>query len=143
MFALMMAFQPLNGRQDAQAAGSPLPVATIDAPAAPFFNEPFQMSVTFDNASVTDTGFGPYVDLELPPSITFSSASYFGAGVVTTGPITCAVANTFGHPLTGQTRPCTSGNTIYVLEAPFGSFAPDQPPAKIDISAAVGRASPR
>ncbi len=73
------------------------PLATLSIPDhEPFIGEQVQFTVSFDNASPTDVGFGPYVDLILPArgidgagaaiddGISFVSASYLGAPVVAT-----------------------------------------------------------
>ena len=42
------------------------PFAAINLPNEALIGEALDLSVTFDNVSTTDTGFGPYVDLILP-----------------------------------------------------------------------------
>ena len=42
------------------------PVATLDVPSSGFIGESFSFTVTFDNTSTTDEGFGPFIDLILP-----------------------------------------------------------------------------
>ena len=42
------------------------PAVTIAAPANPLIGEVVALTATFDNASATDTGYGPYVDVYLP-----------------------------------------------------------------------------
>ncbi|HQZ21757.1 MAG TPA: SdrD B-like domain-containing protein, partial [Thermoflexales bacterium] len=94
----------------------------------------------FDNTSATDTGFGPYVNLELPngadgnDGLTFNNATYLGQAltpVIT--PFTCS-GGSYTHPLTGLPTACTTGKQVVVLQLPFGSFTASQPPADIQIS---------
>ena len=143
----------------------PEPVVALDVPAQSFVGTAVNFTATFDNAAtnLADAGYGPYIDLFLPKSgidglstvggpavndgITFNSATYLGnpvAGVL----LDCPAAGTATHPLTGLTVTCPAapGNytgpapyiwQLVVLELPFGSFVPDQPPAAISVSASM------
>ncbi|RME61511.1 MAG: isopeptide-forming domain-containing fimbrial protein, partial [Caldilineae bacterium] len=146
----------------AQSSG-PTPVVTLNAPATQFIGEDFSFTVTFDNASPTDVGYGPFVDVVFPVNgadgaagtdtadgIDFLSATYLGSPVTSTqltfpdadgtGPGTTgcvthpyAVDNT-GTPL----QVCgTAGDKLVVLQLPFGSFTNDQPPAAITVNASL------
>ena len=43
-----------------------VPTVSVSAPAEPFIGESFDFSVTFDNTSATDSGFGPFVEVYVP-----------------------------------------------------------------------------
>ena len=130
------------------------PVASLDAPDQVMIGESFDLTIAFDNADATDAGFGPFVDLLVPVNgqdgtggvgadgITFDSATYLGASVVTTiltfpddGGGTGSVDHPYavdngGNPLnvTG-----TAGDQLVVMQLPFGSFTADQPAATISV----------
>ena len=65
-----------------------VPSATLSVPARPFIGDAVNFTVTFDNTSATDTGYGPFVDLIMPKNgadgatsnpqdgLTFSCATY-------------------------------------------------------------------
>lgn len=120
----------------------PIPTASLNVPAEGFVGEPQSFTVSFDNTSPTDPGYGPYVDLVLPATgadgagvgvddgIAFVAATYLGVPVNSTV-LTCPIAS---HPYTGLPVACTAGDQLVVLELPFGSFTNDQPPAVIDVS---------
>ncbi|MFN0094232.1 MAG: isopeptide-forming domain-containing fimbrial protein [Dehalococcoidia bacterium] len=130
----------------ALAAPPPLPVATPVAPVEPFYNEQFAMTVAFDNASAGDVGYGPFIEMEFPPAVSFDAATYLGVPVAIAFNAVCPTAgpsaNTFTNPLTGAVRPCAGGNQVVVLELPFGSFTPGQPAAVIDVAARVTGSDP-
>jgi len=131
---------------------APIPSVSLNVPATEFIGETFSFSVTFDNTSGTDTdvGYGPYVDVFLPiagadgagievdDGISFTSASYLGASLtpISPSPFICS-GGSFVHPLTGLTTPCVDDTQVVVLQLPFGSFVPDQPPAVVTIDAAI------
>ncbi|NWF80084.1 MAG: isopeptide-forming domain-containing fimbrial protein, partial [Chloroflexi bacterium] len=129
------------------AAGEP--VATLTAPAEAPIGQPFSVTVTFDNANATDTGYGPFVDLVFPSSgidgddgISFLNATYLGAPVTATS-ITFDADGCVAHPyarLTDGTmqQVCgPPGDTLVVLQLPFGSFTPEQPPVEISVRAVI------
>jgi uncharacterized repeat protein (TIGR01451 family)/fimbrial isopeptide formation D2 family protein len=140
---LLVTVLTVLGQGAIRALGAPIPTASLNVPATGFIGEPFSFSVSFDNTSPTDPGYGPYVDLELPTigidgaglavddGITFVNATYLGVPVNSTV-LTCPVA---AHPYTGAAIACTAGNQLVVLELPFGSFTNDQPPAVITVNA--------
>ncbi len=121
---------------------APVPSVSLAVPGSVLIGDPVSFTVTFDNASPTDAGYGPYIDLELPTigadgagpatddGISFVGATYLGAPVTATV-LTCPVAS---HPFTGLPVTCTAGNQLVVLELPFGSFTNDQPPATINVN---------
>ena len=111
--------------------------------------ESMTFQVGFDNASATDTGYGPFLDVVLPATgkdgndgITFQSASYLGSSLTATV-LTFDAAGHAVHPLakTSTGTPVivsgTPGDQLVVLQLPFGSFTPDQPTATVDVKAMV------
>ncbi len=125
------------------------PVATLNAPAEALIGQPFTFTVTFDNVDVTDTGYGPFIDLVFPATgvdgndgITFLNATYLGAALTTTT-ITFDADGCVPHPYARLTdgsyqQVCgTTGDTLVVLQLPFGSFTPEQPLVEIRVQAAV------
>ena len=112
-----------------------VPSATIDIPAEKFINEQVNFSVNFDNTSPTETGYGPYVDIHMPEGFDFGSATYLGTPINTVNVGKFPTSGDLTHPFTKQTITGTPGDTLYVLELPFGSFTPSQPVAPITITA--------
>lgn len=120
----------------------------------PLIGTPLVFTVSFDNASPTQAGYGPYIDLILPATgadgagaaaddgITFVSASYLGQPVVATA-ITFNASGQATHPyaVTSLGAPLvvtgTPGDQLVVLQLPFGSFTPDQPPAPVVVTTAL------
>lgn len=110
------------------------------------FGAPTTFTVTFDNTDADETGYGPFVELVLPAAgidsndgITFASATYLGQPLAPAATITCTTG-TFINPLVlpaNTARACTPGTQIVILQIPFGSFTPDQPPAVISVRANV------
>jgi uncharacterized repeat protein (TIGR01451 family)/fimbrial isopeptide formation D2 family protein len=118
--------------------------------------ENLNLTVRFDNTSstVTDTGFGPYIDLYIPTTgidgadaaaddgIDFLGATYLGSNVTAT--VLTLTASGVNHPYAVNTdgspvviTPPTgfrAGDKLVVLQLPFGSFTVDQPAADISVS---------
>ncbi|MCX8070846.1 MAG: isopeptide-forming domain-containing fimbrial protein [Candidatus Binatia bacterium] len=127
------------------AVAAPVPTASLSVPGNVLIGESFTFTISFDNTSPSDVGYGPYIDLELPTigadgagpatddGITFVSATYL-TFPVTVQVLTCPVAS---HPYTGLPVTCTAGNQLVVMELPFGSFTNDQPPADITVNATL------
>ena len=128
-----------------------IPSATlVNVPADPLIGENVSFTVRFDNTSPADTGYGPFVDLFLPATgtdgagaevddgFTFTSATYLGTAVQSTVvTLTAAgVPHPFAKDASGNpiiiTPPAgfRAGDQLVVLEVPYGSFTPDQPPAE-------------
>jgi fimbrial isopeptide formation D2 family protein/uncharacterized repeat protein (TIGR01451 family) len=125
-----------------------VPTATVTLPPPGFIGEPLTFTVTFDNTSATDAGYGPYIDLALPAAgndgagaatddgITFAGASYLGTAVTpVTPPFICT--GSFVHPLTSLTTTCVVDTQIVILQPPFAGIAAIQPPIDIVIRANV------
>ncbi|MCO6455211.1 MAG: isopeptide-forming domain-containing fimbrial protein, partial [Pirellulaceae bacterium] len=138
-----------------------VPVVDLSPPTEQLIGEVFTLTATFDNtaADPAHVGYGPFVDLifpvngadgmsgmATPDGISFVSASYLGAPVVFTvrtfpddGGGMGAVPHPYAVDATGMplTVVGTAGDQLVVLQLPFGSFAPEQPPAAIAIQASL------
>ncbi|EKF85388.1 isopeptide-forming domain-containing fimbrial protein, partial [Methanobacterium formicicum] len=112
----------------------PEPTLSIDAPGEQFLNESFNFTLTFNNNG-NETGFGPTVQLILPPEIEFKSANFLGAPVSVTSIGTFPISGTLIDPLSGLTVTGTPGYSLYILEYPLGSFTTGQPSAVLEINA--------
>ncbi|VTU01253.1 collagen-binding partial : Putative uncharacterized protein OS=uncultured prokaryote GN=HGMM_F48B01C05 PE=4 SV=1: Cna_B: Cna_B: Cna_B [Gemmataceae bacterium] len=133
-----------------------VPTVTLTGvPAAPLIGETLSFTVSFDNTSPTDPGFGPYVNLYLPATgadgagaaiddgITFVSATYLGTTVpATVVTLTAAgVAHPFARDATGNPIVIAppagfqAGDQLVVLQVPFGGFTATQPAANIVVTA--------
>jgi hypothetical protein len=143
---------------EAREVPAAIPTATISGvPSEVLIGETGTFTVTFDNTSPTDTGFGPYVDLYLPKTgidgagaeiddgISFFSATYLATAVkATVITLTAAgVPHPYAKGANGQPILITpptgfrAGDQLVVLEVPYGSFTPTQPPANIVVTAVV------
>ncbi len=132
---------------------SGVPLATIDMPPEEMINEGFGFTINFDNTSgtATDVGYAPYVDLSVPDGINVdpATANFLGAPVDMTlagefdasgNLVDIVTGNPVNHPLLGTpVSGGTPGETLYVVELPFGSFVPDQPIAQIDVLATLDK----
>jgi large repetitive protein len=150
--ALMVCLCLLLFHSVAQAAATPS--ATLVVSSTMPIGADFSFTVTFDNTG-TNTGYGPFVDLILPVTgtdgagaalddgIDFSSAAYLGQPVVATqltfppGVAPTCAAHPYAVDNTGAPiQVCgTPGDKLIVLQLPFGSFTPAQPPAEIVVNA--------
>ena len=135
----------------------PVPTVTMDVPSEVMLGEQVSFTVTFDNTSATDPGYGPIIDLvfpvngadgaagtDTPDGISFVSASYLGQPVDVTirtfpddgGGVGCRRHPFFMKPNHRRKWVCgTAGDTLVVLKLPFGSVVPDQPPITVDVTA--------
>ncbi|MBN2117468.1 MAG: isopeptide-forming domain-containing fimbrial protein [Anaerolineales bacterium] len=145
---------------------APIASVALNVPANVVIGENFTFTATFANTSPipSDVGYGPFIDLIFPVTgmdgagaaaddgIDFVGATYLGTAV-TAVQITFGTANTGGcsgglgpvihpyavAPVTGESLiVCgTPGDKLVVLQLPFGSFVPGQPPAAIEINASL------
>ena len=145
---------------NAACIAAPQPSVSISAPDSPFLGENTTVEFVFDNTS-SDTGYGPFIDAILPVNGADGAngtaepdgidirgdATYLGVPITTVvlpfpddgGGRGCvdhpfAVNATTNEPLQvcGQT-----GDKLVVMQLPFGSFVPDQPPAAITIPVSI------
>ncbi len=130
----------------ARGADQPLPTASIAAPSSPLIGQSLAFDVSFVNDSLTATGYGPYLDLELPlgadldDGLTFTGATYLGASVTSTV-LTANLSGCVTHPYAVQTsgapvQMCglAVNQSYVVLRLPFGSFTPGQPAATVHVT---------
>jgi fimbrial isopeptide formation D2 family protein/uncharacterized repeat protein (TIGR01451 family) len=128
-------------------AGSPVPTATLDVPPEEFINEDFQFTVFFDNtgANPSDVGYSPFIDLSVPDGVDINGVTFLGSPVTLinagmfngSGNLVDGGGNAVTHPITGLPVTGTPGETLYVIEVPFGSFVPDQPNAEFTVDATL------
>ncbi len=126
----------LDGVPDVAITG-PLETVEIGEQDVPF-------TLTFDNTG-TDTGYVPYVDLILPSTgadgndgVTFDSASFLGSPIATTvltfdgsgEAVHPFAVDSLGDPIVVTGTP---GDSLVVLELPYGSFSPGNPAIDIDL----------
>ncbi len=151
---LLLLVTPLVTTATPARASGPAPQADLSVPASALIGSALTFTATFDNTA--DTGYGPYIDLYMPtqgtsgdPTTTppepadgleLTGATYLGAPV-TTIDLELACDGTDTHPFTGQTITCPAdldtGDTLHVLELPFGSFTGSQPAAAVELTADV------
>ncbi len=119
------------------------PVATVDTPASGFINEAFEFTVTADNNG-TDTGYSPYLNVFVEPGVNVNSASLFGSTLATQSYTWDAVSSSWldsasnsltEHPLDPAislpAAPAVNGSEWILVDLPYGSYVPSQPPAEI------------
>ncbi len=109
----------------------PDPELTLSSPGEVFINEGFSVDITFDNVGDA-TGFGPIVELIVPPLATFTGATYLGFAITTHDVGIFPASGELTNPLTGEIVEGVAGDTLIVLVYPLGSFTDDQPPATIE-----------
>ncbi|MEJ2011796.1 MAG: hypothetical protein P8X64_06160 [Anaerolineales bacterium] len=150
-------------REDTHTKPMPAPAASLslNVPAQVPIGQDVTFTVEFDNTGA-DPGYGPVIDLILDTTgadadtgglpydglgTSSISASYLTVPFQTSGPnqnmwlIPFDSAGNATHPLMRDasgsyiTVSGTPGDTLVVLRLPFGSFAPDQPPAPVSVTA--------
>ena len=132
-----------------------VPDVALSVPTSAKIGDAVQVTATFDNTSATDTGFGPYIDLVIDKTgedgagaavddgLTFTGATYLGQAVTATV-LTFDASGQVTHPYakdaTGAALVVNAppgygeGDQLIVLQLPYGSFAPSQPPADVLIN---------
>ncbi|MEM9409517.1 MAG: isopeptide-forming domain-containing fimbrial protein [Planctomycetota bacterium] len=131
--------------------GGAIPTVSPNVPAEVFINEEFQFTATFSNTSSTstDVGYAPFMELTVEPGVELSSAEYLGSSVTlieagtfdSMGNLVDSMGDPVTHPITGElVTGGTEGEILYVVELPFGSFVPGQPPAEITFTATLDEA---
>lgn len=141
-------------------SAAPIPDVQLDVPASVFIGDLLEFTVTFQNNAANDIGYGPFIDLWLPRNgadgaagtdtpdgITFVSATYLdfpvNSTVLTFPASSGSIIGCVAHPYLRDEdyqpiQVCgTTGDQLVVLELPFGSFAPTQPPVEIVVTANV------
>jgi len=134
-----------------------VPTVSFDVPAQVFIGDSFSFVATFDNTGA-DPGYGPFIDLVFPVNgvdgvagagadgIDFVDATYLGAALTSvelTFPDDGGGVGCVDHPYAVDTshvpyEVCgTTGDTLVVLQLPFGSFTGNQPPAAVTVNATM------
>ena len=143
----------------AQAGDPPVdpPVPTVELPAtiSALIGQDVGIDLQFRNTSLSHTGFGPYIDLQLPlgadgdDGLAFKSATYLGAAVTATQLVAAGTDGPGGsscivHPYAVDNsntpvRVCglSLGQAYVVLRLPFGSFTPGQPAAVVHVNTSL------
>lgn len=138
-------------------SAAPIPTVTLNVPPEVQIGETFTFTATFQNTHPADVGYGPFVDLvfpfngadgtagtAMPDGVDFVRAEYLGTPVtatVLTFPAGPGGSGCVNHPYLRDAtlRPVpfcgVSGDKLVVLELPFGSFTPNQPPADLTVTA--------
>ena len=126
---------------------APLPVASFDAGSVqPFVGGALALNVSFVNNG-SATGYKPYVALEIPQGLGLvGAATYLGvpvASVTLTFDLAGHATNPYAFDATGAPLQVngTPGDTLVVLELPFGSFTVGQTPALITLNLQVADAA--
>lgn len=121
----------------------PLPTTNLtDLPAESFAGEEFCFDAPLSNTSA-DVGYGPYLQLQLPPEITFTSATFNGA------PVSSTVLGTLPTPPSGITDPLsstlvtgTNGYSLLNLQPPIGSIVQGGPSLVMTICGTIDATAP-
>jgi uncharacterized repeat protein (TIGR01451 family)/fimbrial isopeptide formation D2 family protein len=129
------------------AVAAPLPTFT-PAPTGGgnvFSGEPYQITACFNNASPSDPGYSPTIQVVVPAGSTLNSASYLGNAQTVQTIGTCNLAGGcptgFVSPDTGLAVPLQLNETLAIVRYSLGSFSPTQPPACAVMSFALGNTS--
>jgi large repetitive protein len=140
---------------------APIPTVTLTAPGAILLGDTFTETVTFQNTAANGIGYGPFIDVFVPhdslDSATLTSATYLGfavpvsdivlstdvpghAGVL--GAIHPLEVDSSGNPLfVAAPAGTVAGDHMYVLQLPFGSFAPGQPAVPVTLTFQLDKTS--
>ena len=109
---------------------TPIPSLTLSSPADVFLNEGFSAGLSFSNSGDA-TGFGPFVELIMPPQANFNGATYLGLAVNSINVGIFPAGGILLNPLTSENVSGAAGSRLFILEYPLGSFTPGQPAAAI------------
>ena len=147
--ALHKDVQPFGAEARAAYTGvldTPLPTVTLSAtditsshvaPGTVLLGDQISLNMSFSNGALHATGFGPYVELFAPSSLTLSGVS--SSGISLTAQSATVVGGSYLNPLTHLTETALSGITtgsVYFMQLPYGSFTPGEPP--VSLSATLG-----
>lgn len=143
---------------------TPVPTVAFDPATVPgdvLLGSTFTETVTFQNTAANAAGYGPFIDLYVPhdaaQSATLTSATYLGATVTVDAlTLSTSVPGHVGvlgalHPLATDSTGAplfvaapagyVAGDTMYVLQLPFGSYTPGQPAAQIQLTFSVANST--
>jgi LPXTG-site transpeptidase (sortase) family protein len=130
------------------------PMVTLNVPATAMIGSNVTFTATFDNNDPeNETGYGPFLELTIPRTgadglgtqtddglgTTAISATIFGSPVPARDfyRVTFNASGNATHPIARNAAGAlinvtgTPGDELVVIRLPFGSFAPDQPPASV------------
>ena len=134
---------------------NPVPtVSFTNVPTDILLGSTFTETVSFSNTAATAVGYGPFIDLFVPndavQKATLTSASYLGQAVITDmmtlsttvpghsgvlGALHPFAVDSSGNPLfVAAPTGYLAGDTMYVLQLPFGSYTPGEPAAAINLT---------
>lgn len=102
------------------AFAQPTAQCSLNAPASVVRAQTFTLDVDVTNGG-SATGYGPMVELFLPASVTFSSASSFGAPVT---PVVNTTTTPFVNSVTAETVLGPASSRYLALRLPFSHVAP-------------------
>lgn len=113
------------------------PTVSLNLPAENFVGEQFCFSAEVTNSG--NPGYGPYLRLELPPEITFDTATFLnlGVSVTTVGVFPPAPGNQLTDPVINQPVTGTPGYTLIIIELPIGSVVTGGPPLVVEMCATI------
>ncbi|MGN6233710.1 MAG: DUF4347 domain-containing protein [Trinickia sp.] len=117
----------------------------------------FTETVQFQNTASNAAGYGPFIDLYVPSdsaeNVSLASATYLGTAVTvdqvtlstniaghvgTLGALHPLALDSSGNPLfVAAPSGYQAGDTMYVLQLPFGSYTPGEPAAQIQLTFSV------
>ncbi|WP_162878039.1 DUF4347 domain-containing protein [Trinickia diaoshuihuensis] len=117
----------------------------------------FTETVQFQNTASNAAGYGPFIDLYVPSdsaeNVTLTSATYLGTAVTvdkvtlstnipghvgTLGALHPLALDSSGNPLfVAAPSGYQAGDSMYVLQLPFGSYTPGEPAAQIQLTFSV------
>ncbi len=110
-----------------------VPVATLGNGEA-FIGTSVTVPASFINSGA-EVGYGPYLDVIVPNGspLAFTGASYLGANLEPEATRTVREDGTIDHPYHGAVDGLNPGDTVIILELPFGSIIPGQPTIDVDL----------
>jgi uncharacterized repeat protein (TIGR01451 family)/fimbrial isopeptide formation D2 family protein len=83
-------------------------------------------TATFTNTGTP--GYGPYMQLVVPPYVTFNSATFLGSPVILTDVGVFGASGVLIDPISNASVFGTAGSHFYILKLPIGSVVTGNPP---------------
>jgi len=130
VIGLLLAVSLILSLPQSPVSADPGPALTLSSPAAVFLNEGFSLGLSFSNSGDA-TGFGPIVELIMPPQANFNGATYLGLAVNSINVGIFPAGGILLNPLTSEIVSGAAGSRLFILEYPLGSFTQDQPAAAV------------
>ncbi|THU03978.1 isopeptide-forming domain-containing fimbrial protein [Lampropedia puyangensis] len=121
---------------------APKPVFDIETqPGSQLLGESFCYNTTINNQGGADTGYGPYVLVEVPKGLTLDSASIFEQAAAPVNLQSISPNNTpVGHvvdPWSGQDFDVANGSTVYRIVYPVGSVVAGGPDLEMQVCGTI------